>query len=527
MRSKRVIIGLTLFYLLMGSVLAQTSQPVQTVMVERGSIASEWTFPGSIEARAEIEITPEVPGRVEAVRVEVGDRVKTGQVLAVIDSTKLVLAVRQAEAGVAAAKASYEQTLATAEGMVMVQLEQARATLAAAETNLQQVKDLAYIRTVSQKEQATAGLEALQANLRKIKNGARPAEQMQAEAAVEQAKASLENARANLERTSALYQQDAASAQTLEGVQTQYKVAEAQYQAALQQLNLVRDGARAEDIEAMEAQVRQAEAGMKLTDQLLETRSWKKDIALAETQVHQAKATLRPAQLQVDSKMWDMQIALRKAEMDQAQVALELAQKQLDDATVRVPVSGFIASRTVEVGDRVETSDSLFSIVDVSELRVSVRVSESDLLGLRLGQEIAVKSAGLSQPIRGTIQLISPTVDPKTRVGIVRVALQPTESTIRPGMYAEVVVQPTQRVSPLIIPRSAVGDISTDQPYVYVVENGHSVRRAVQVGLRVGDRVEILQGLHAGEEVIVSGQHTLKAGEPVHIVATAIKPSGK
>lgn len=361
MRNRPVIIGLTLFYLLVSTVRAGTSKPVQTAKVESGSIVSEWVFPGSIKARAEVDITSEAAGRVKEVYVEEGDPVKAGQVLVVIDAVKLDLAVRQAEAALVGAKANYEQTLATAEETVMVQRLKAQAALAAAETNLQQVKDLAYVRTVSQ--------------------------------------------------------------------------------------------------------------------------------------------------------------------MDQAQVALELAQDQLDEATVRAPASGVIASRTVEVGDRVESDDTLFNLVDVSQLRVSVKVSETDLLSLRRGQEIQVKSAGVLKPLQGTIRTISPTVDAKTRLGKVEVFLKLTQLNIRPGMYAEVIVQPTRRISTLIVPRSAVQGISTRQPYVYVVQNGLCVRREVQVGVSKGGRVEVVQGLKLGEDVIVSGQYNLEAGEKVHIVAATRKPS--
>ncbi len=509
MRNRPVIIGLTLFYLLVSTVRAGTSKPVQTAKVESGSIVSEWVFPGSIKARAEVDITSEAAGRVKEVYVEEGDPVKAGQVLVVIDAVKLDLAVRQAEAALVGAKANYEQTLATAEETVMVQRLKAQAALAAAETNLQQVKDLAYVRTVSQKEQAEAGLEVLKANLRQIQNGSRREERMQAKASVEQAKAALENARANLGRTRALYAQEAVSTQTLEGIETQYKVAEAQHQAAQQQLNLVREGARREEVEAMEAQVRQAKAGMQLTNQLMDTKSWEKEIALAEAQVHQAQAALHSEQIQVDSRVWEMQIVLAKSQMDQAQVALELAQDQLDEATVRAPASGVIASRTVEVGDRVESDDTFFNLVDVSQLRVSVKVSETDLLSLRRGQEIQVKSAGVLKPLQGTIRTISPTVDAKTRLGKVEVFLKLTQLNIRPGMYAEVIVQPTRRISTLIVPRSAVQGISTRQPYIYVVQNGLCVRREVQVGVSKGGRVEVVQGLKLGEDVIVSST-TLK-----------------
>ena len=104
------------------------------------------------------------------------------------------------------------------------------------------------------------------------------------------------NAKTDLERIENLYAAGAVSKQTLDATRTGATVAEAQYEAASQQLKLVETGARDEDILAVESQVRQAESALDLARSMTETRSWEKDIEMAQAGYDQAKAGLETAE---------------------------------------------------------------------------------------------------------------------------------------------------------------------------------------------------------------------------------------
>jgi len=101
---------------------------------------------------------------------------------------------------------------------------------------------------------------------------------------------------------------DAVSRQTYEGAETQLEVAKAQSQAAREQWNMVEEGAREEDIQAMEAQVKQAEAAFKLAQKQAEKQTWQKDIAMAEAQAQQARAAMESAEGLVKAKSWEAEI---------------------------------------------------------------------------------------------------------------------------------------------------------------------------------------------------------------------------
>ena len=250
----------------------KTLRAVAVQEVKRDDIQEVLSLVGNIVAASEVTVFSEVPGKLVHISVDECSVVKKGDVIARIEDKELKLQVKRAEAAVEAATVALDQANSLAEIRIRSQIAQAQAGFSSAEAAFNQVKDLAKKRTTSQFEQAEAGLVALKANLKKIKDGARLEEKRQIEATVQQAKAGLDNAKADLERIENLYAAGAISKQTLDATRTGATVAEAQYEAASQQLKLVETGARDEDILAVESQVRQAESALELARSMTETR---------------------------------------------------------------------------------------------------------------------------------------------------------------------------------------------------------------------------------------------------------------
>lgn len=135
----------------------------------------------------------------------------------------------------------------------------------------------------------------------KIKSGARAEDRRLAEAGLNQADANLANAKSNHARTTELFENGAISQQSLEGTKTQLDIAIAQHKIVREQLQLIDNGARVEDIQAMEAQVEQAESSLRLVETQAETKTWEKDIELSRSQVEMARAGLIAAEALADA----------------------------------------------------------------------------------------------------------------------------------------------------------------------------------------------------------------------------------
>ena len=497
---------------------ATVLRPVEVTEARLGEIRRELELSGTIQAESQVNVFPKVAGRLVTLNVDDGDRVAKDAPLAVVEHEELELAVQQAEATLEAAETAYAQTQQLAEVGVRSQIAQAEAQLHAAEVGLQQVIDLSEVRTVTQTAQAEAALESLVANLEKIKSGARAEDRRQAQAGLSQAAANLANAENNHKRMLQLFQNGAISEQSLEGAKTQLDIAAAQHKIASEQLQLIDNGARAEDIQAMEAQVEQAAASLRLAETQAATRTWEKDIALARSQVETARAVLTAAQALETAKSWEAEITAAKTARTQADVALKLAQKRLRDATIHAPIAGVISKRHLDLGGMALPTAPLFEIVNADTVKATVEVIEAQLSQLTLNQQATLRVDGIAAAMSGNITFISPTLIPARRTATVEIRVDNPKDTLRPGMFANVTIPIEVHTDAILIPRTALIENSVEKTEnVFIVENGVSQRRVVEIGILREGIAQILSGLAAGEAVVTAGHHSLKQGENVRV----------
>ena len=498
---------------------AAVLKPVEVTRAKRGEIRSELELSGTIQAEAQVSVFPKIAGRLIVLNVDEGDSVKKGVPLATVEHEELDLAVQQAEATLEAAETAYSQTMQLAKVRVQSQIAQARAQFRAAEIALQQVVDLSEIRTVTQIEQAQAVLESLVANLEKIKSGARDEDRQQTQAGLNQADANLANAKSNHTRMLQLFQNGAISQQSLEGAKTQLDIAIAQHKIAAEQLQLIDNGARVEDIQAMEAQVQQAEASLRLAQTQATTRSWEKDIELARSQVEAAQAALTAAEALKTAKSWEAEITSAKTARTQAHIGLKLAQKRLKDATIQAPISGIISKRYLDLGGMALPAAPLFEIVNIDTVKATVDVIEAQLSQVALNQQARIEIDGIDTPMSGSVAFISPTLEVMRRTATVEVRIDNPDGTIKPGMFAKVTVPIKVHTDAILISRvSLISDVATKAQNVFVVEDGVTRRRPVEIGLLRGGEAEVLNGVMEGDAVVTAGQHSLKDGESVRVV---------
>lgn len=499
--------------------IASTAKRVEVIEATRGEIRDVLELSGTIEPDSQVTVFPEIAGTIITMSVEEGNEVKKGQVLAVIEHEKLKLQMAQAEAAYQAAQTAYQQSEKLAKINVDSQIAQTRAQLAGAESASQQVLDLAETRTISQIEQAEAALASLQANLEKIISGAREEDRKQAQAAVNQAQANLANAKSNHARIKKLFDSGAISSQAFEQAQTQLDIAQAQYDMAVEQNRLIEKGAREEDIEAMKAQVRQAEASFELARAQAETKTWEKDIALAESQVQAAQAALKAAEALEAAKSWEAEIIAAETNATQTKAAFDLAKRMVQDANVTAPITGVVSRRYLDLGGKSSPVAPLFELVDIVMVKAVVSVLESDLSKLKLKDKAEIQVNALTKPVSGEISRISPILERAKRAAKVEIMIDNAKMNLKPGMFAKVSIPVEVHDNAILIPRSAViEDSQKDTGTIFVVEDGVSKRRQVEFGLSLENIVAITRGLTERELVVAAGQHSLKDGEKVTVV---------
>lgn len=188
-------------------------------------------------------------------------------------------------------------------------------------------------------------------------------------------------------------------------------------------------------------------------------------------------------------------------------------------ATVRSPIAGVVLGKSVEMGNIVGTQTELFTIGDVSSLVARLPISELDVTALKEGDEVTLTLDALpGRTLPGRIRRIFPAGDPTTRLVPVEVVLTGAAAReARPGFLARVRFRLDPRSGVLMVPAGALVDDAGGSA-AFLISQGHARRRPVERGDIYQGRIEITQGLSAGDTVAVAGVTTLRDGAQVRIV---------
>lgn len=245
-----------------------------------------------------------------------------------------------------------------------------------------------------------------------------------------------------------------------------------------------------------------------------------------KSQAEISRVNLKEAELSSEraKKLRDSQL-VSPEEFEQAQTRLETARAQYESdriqlsyTEIRAPFAGLIISRYIDQAQQVNPGNPLFRISDFEPLLCPIQIPERDLPKLRLGQRAYLTfEAWPDERFTAEVLRIRPVVDAAT--GTVRVTLDVNaQGRLRPGMFARVYVETETRDNTLVIPKAALS-LESIGDTVYIAAGDVAARRSVTLGFREGDRVEVLDGVIEGEQVIVVGQDGLSEGTPINVLA--------
>jgi membrane fusion protein, multidrug efflux system len=214
------------------------------------------------------------------------------------------------------------------------------------------------------------------------------------------------------------------------------------------------------------------------------------------------------------------------AQVDAAAAQLEQTRLQLDDASVRSPISGQVARRFVQPGEKVSFDTALVSIVDLSSLEVQVQTPVSDVGRVRLGAVTQVEVEGVDgPPIAGRIERINPSADPGTRTINLYVSIPNPRGSLRAGMFARVRLALQTESPGAAIAVSAIRTEGSESS-VWVLKSGRLRRRVVSLGRRddSAQMVEILGGLSPDDRVLATRFDNLREGAQATVAGEAGAP---
>lgn len=206
-----------------------------------------------------------------------------------------------------------------------------------------------------------------------------------------------------------------------------------------------------------------------------------------------------------------------RAAVKAAQAQLAAIHAQLAKRQVTAPFSGRLGIRDVSAGRLIEPGDPIVTLDDISQIKLDFQVPERSLAQLEIAQEItATTEAYPDRVFFGVVQSIDSRVDPVTRAVTVRAKIANPDEALKPGMFLLVELGVATRHRAVLIPEESVVSNGTER-YVFVVADGAVRQSPVSLGQRLPGEVEVLDGVAAGEQVIVGGVQKVRDGAKVAV----------
>jgi membrane fusion protein (multidrug efflux system) len=198
-----------------------------------------------------------------------------------------------------------------------------------------------------------------------------------------------------------------------------------------------------------------------------------------------------------------------------AEAALWVLELQIERSTVRAPFAGRVGQRFVSVGDYVTTATPLLTIQTTDPQRAVIDVPERYAGDLQVGQEVEFTiAAEPGRTFTGRVEFIDPVVQPETRMIVVKARAPNRDHVLKAGMFIEASLAIATRSGAVVVPEDAVQPLRTAN-VVWAVVDGKASRRVVTLGTRSRGVVEIVEGVAAGEQVVVGGLERMQEGMPV------------
>ncbi|MBT4499205.1 MAG: efflux RND transporter periplasmic adaptor subunit [Gemmatimonadetes bacterium] len=208
----------------------------------------------------------------------------------------------------------------------------------------------------------------------------------------------------------------------------------------------------------------------------------------------------------------------KRYEMDQARLRRERAKLELEHSIIRVPFSGVITERHVQVGARVGPSSNLFSLIKLDDMITRVFVPGQYLMAISADQEAMITSDFLQgKRFEGWVKRISPVVDPKSGTFKVTVGVRDRWEFMRPGIFVNVQIITDTHEEAVLIPKQAIVYDGGDR-FVFAVRDSMASRVKLDGGFEDGESIEALASIEPGTPIIIVGQNGLKDQAKVKIV---------
>ena len=204
-----------------------------------------------------------------------------------------------------------------------------------------------------------------------------------------------------------------------------------------------------------------------------------------------------------------------KFDMDALNATYELKRLNYNYTKIRAPISGVVSSRNIKLGQHVMAGAAAFKITDTTKLVAYLSIPQTELSKISAGDTARLRVDAMPEvEFSAVIARISPTIDPRNGTFRATASIENQGGELAPGMFGRFNIAYEKHADALLIPAAAVLE-EDSETVVYVVNDGSASRRAIEVGIQSDGLVEVLRGLDANDQIVVTGQNGLRDGARV------------
>ena len=261
------------------------------------------------------------------------------------------------------------------------------------------------------------------------------------------------------------------------------------------------------DVKRAAAELNQAKRGFDRASELSKRQ------LLSQQALDDADAVLRTKQAEYDTALQN--VRNMAADIDASNAAARLAERQLRDANIRAPFEGYVQQRMVSLGELVKEQMPVIKIVRIDPLKVIAEIPEGLAPWIQSGQPVDLQvDAYPDRPFTGKVSRISPAVNQPTRAFPFEALVPNPQGLLKPGTFVRVKLTTNHTEDLLTLPYAAL-QYRYGVNRAFVVTGDTIAGRELKVGDRLGDRIEILGGVKAGDVVVLTDVDNLTDGMKV------------
>lgn len=253
----------------------------------------------------------------------------------------------------------------------------------------------------------------------------------------------------------------------------------------------------------------------------VDNRAIKESLAQIEINIDFAKTTFEKQERLWKQKIGsEIQYLQAKTQYESLQKSLSSLRAQIDMSRIKSPIAGSIDQVNIKVGEYAAPGiGGAFNVVNFNKMKVVAKVADSYINKIQLGNLVKIRLNDINETIDGKISFVSKVVNTMTRTFIIEIAIGKTENNVRPNMLANISINDENLNDVISINSNLVQKDSNDNPYVLVAKGGKgnliAQKLMIKTGAAYGDKIVIVDGLNANDQLITSGYQEVVDGQPV------------